>query len=276
MSGFTTASFLFKVDTRDAFNRFLDTPEDKLGWLREHGKAPQHLSVLFQAPYEAWVEGGATIDSQGGVGNYETPFFGVPSLKTLLVEAAQRFFIEKGSFESCRQDEGSFHALPEERVIEVLHERARLLRKKEEERERIRMEAEKAEKEEFEAAKHYELERLRWVGENGSERLHKALETGLLGQCDKVYREERLAKEYDGWRWMEKGADDLREIRNPSHEAMTLLEVARSEIDQDAELCWNVRAIPQDDYGAYLEDTPEKYAVIHAQILGHSALFRIR
>jgi len=27
MSGFTTASFLFKVDTRDAFNRFLDTPE---------------------------------------------------------------------------------------------------------------------------------------------------------------------------------------------------------------------------------------------------------
>ena len=64
-----------------------------------------------------------------------------------------------------------------------------------------------------------------WIRENGSDRLKKALELGLVESCRGLYRDERLAEELPGWR-----RDNLNskheDVRNPSMAALLAYEQA--------------------------------------------------
>ena len=84
-----------------------------------------------------------------------------------------------------------------------------------------------------------------WIGENGSERLKRILEAGLLFAAWDVYEDERLAVERPGWRWSEVEIEgetvDLAECTVPpgrvSLPAIELCEaVAAEETGDDAEL----------------------------------------
>jgi hypothetical protein len=68
----------------------------------------------------------------------------------------------------------------------------------------------------------------RWVHENGSSRLRKALETNLLRSAMGVYRDERLAQERPRGEWCWLPPDlELKSIVNPSEEALDALLAAR-------------------------------------------------
>lgn len=107
----------------------------------------------------------------------------------------------------------------------------------------------------------YDEARLAWTQHHGSERLRKIERLGLLGQSDAVYRDERLAKELPGWRWYDEESDELRNILNPSMEALDALENARVAVDRKAQLDYLV-----------VTDTGRKTPVIRASYLGRSVL----
>jgi hypothetical protein len=82
-----------------------------------------------------------------------------------------------------------------------------------------------------EAARNAELaDAERWVQQNGSPRLRKALETNLLRSAMGVYRDERLAQErpHGGWRWLPPDLE-LKSIVNPTEEALDALLAARDQ-----------------------------------------------
>jgi hypothetical protein len=70
-----------------------------------------------------------------------------------------------------------------------------------------------------------EAERRRWIEEHGSERLRRCLAEGI--EHGAIYRDERLALERPGWRWLEKVVGDTDEARNPPEEAFAVLDEAR-------------------------------------------------
>jgi hypothetical protein len=102
---------------------------------------------------------------------------------------------------------------------------------------------------------------LQGCSEHGSPRLRKALDLGLLDESNAVYRDERLEKEFPGWRW-ETGDDEFQDIRNPSLKALEALETARMTIGE-VYLYW----LPS--------ERPDKVAVLTSQILGKAAIFPV-
>lgn len=96
--------------------------------------------------------------------------------------------------------------------------------------ERLRREAEEKVKA-AEAAAYYE-NCAKWVRAHGSERLRKALEMGLLDSSMTVYREERMALEFPGWRRDCRHTHHEGEIRNPSLKALELLERVRKDLPE--------------------------------------------
>ncbi len=73
-----------------------------------------------------------------------------------------------------------------------------------------------------------------WVADNGSLRLRKALQAGLLHTSLGAYRDERLAKERPGWSWRRQG-EEFKNAINPSEEALDALLKAKT-VDQRASL----------------------------------------
>jgi hypothetical protein len=70
------------------------------------------------------------------------------------------------------------------------------------------------------ARERYEHERARWIVEHGSQRLRLAAERGY--KHDVLYREERLATELPGFLTGLPKRSEVREIINPSEQALTL------------------------------------------------------
>lgn len=75
-----------------------------------------------------------------------------------------------------------------------------------------------------------------WVQEFGSTRLKKAAALGLLGNSLSVYRDERLALEHPGWKWLDNSLR-VKRVINPNEHALDLLAVARK-FDGNASLAW--------------------------------------
>ncbi len=123
--------------------------------------------------------------------------------------------------------------------------RASEQRRKERERE------EKAAREQKAAAKAaaeeaYQKQRDEWIRVYGSERLQKILALGLIEDSHNVYRDERLAKDYPGWQVDDATTEKEGEIRNPSLQALQLLEDTIKEFP-DAYLV-TVKSKDPDDY----------------------------
>lgn len=74
-----------------------------------------------------------------------------------------------------------------------------------------------------------------WIRAHGSDRLKKCLDLGLIDKCAGVYRDERLAHDFPGWIVDCDETAEESEIRNPSIEALAVLEEARK-ISADAML----------------------------------------
>lgn len=99
-----------------------------------------------------------------------------------------------------------------------------LARKAREEAERRAAEAaEKAAR----AAEHarYEADRAAWIAAHGSRRLQRMAAEGI--ECDRVYRDERLAAERPGWVYYQQADGETKEPRNPTEAAFDLLDEAR-------------------------------------------------
>jgi len=124
--------------------------------------------------------------------------------------------------------------------------------------------ARKAEKEKAEAE-----ETARWAAEFGSPRLRRLLQEGI--ECKAVYRDERIALEYPGWRRYQDVSGHTDDVRNASEAALELLDEARASgmpLTEGAELRWFVddeadeydeageEIKPWKGYVAALEETP--------------------
>jgi hypothetical protein len=77
----------------------------------------------------------------------------------------------------------------------------------------------------------------RWIGENGSSRLRKAVELNLLQKSMGAYRDERLHVERPGWEWIDR-SDQMKDVLNPSEEDLDALALAK-ECDQWSQLRFN-------------------------------------
>ena len=75
------------------------------------------------------------------------------------------------------------------------------------------------------------LTREEWIAAHGSERLRRCIAEGL--ECEAVYRDERLAAERPGWRFLD--GTKLEDARNPPMAAFAMLDEAR-EIEPTASL----------------------------------------
>lgn len=131
------------------------------------------------------------------------------------------------------------------------------------ERERVEKEARDAERKareeaaklaKAEAEKRQAAEVAAWAAANGSDRLRRCVAEGI--ECRGVYRDERLAKEYPGWRFDGSSLPNWNEPRNPPAEALELLDKARASLPADwtdadrqlAELAFWERKV-EDGYG---------------------------
>lgn len=86
-------------------------------------------------------------------------------------------------------------------------------------------------------------EAVRWVGEQGSERLRKALELDTLPLAMGAYRDERLARTAPSWFWLpETDEQVIRDPINPTEAALDLLADARASIDSRARLRFHTKA----------------------------------
>lgn len=80
-------------------------------------------------------------------------------------------------------------------------------------------------------------EKTRWAAAHGSPRLRRCLAEGI--ECEAVYRDERLALEYPGWRREVDVPGERQEPRNPPGAAFELLDEARKNpLTQDAVLAF--------------------------------------
>ncbi|MBD3262056.1 MAG: hypothetical protein GF334_10400 [Candidatus Altiarchaeales archaeon] len=87
--------------------------------------------------------------------------------------------------------------------------------------------------------KAYKAERAEWIREHGSDRLKKALELNLLDKSDGLYKDERLGKEFPGWRWVEEiDEGGISEIRNPTLQALESFEEALEQEVEEPTLSW--------------------------------------
>lgn len=93
-------------------------------------------------------------------------------------------------------------------------------------------EAERAEKRRRheEEAQREEAERVGWIGAHGSKRLQRLAAEGI--ECGAVYRDERLAHDRPGWRWVSEVNGEDGEPRNPPEEALDLLDEARATLPE--------------------------------------------
>jgi len=114
-------------------------------------------------------------------------------------------------------------------------------------------------------------ERDAWIREHGSDRLKKALELGFADQSMGLYRNERLALEYEeSWRWHWESNQDLKdaehkEIRNPSIEALEAYEkLLADERIPDPELIY---------LQWYDSSTRYNVAAVYATVLGKLAYY---
>ena len=88
-----------------------------------------------------------------------------------------------------------------------------------------------------------------WTLEHGSVRLRRALDLGVLDQSLGVYRDERLALEHPGWRWVDKtDLASFNDILNPSEVELDVLAEAR-EWTPFAKLRWSGRPDNPEDGG---------------------------
>lgn len=69
-------------------------------------------------------------------------------------------------------------------------------------------------------------ERERWIADTGSAHLKRLVAEGI--EHGRLYRNERLAAERPSWKWWDRPEADLLEARNPSPEAIRLLDAARA------------------------------------------------
>jgi hypothetical protein len=116
------------------------------------------------------------------------------------------------------------------------YNRQETARRAEEKRLRAIRDAEEAEKEKAEAE-----ETARWAAEFGSPRLQRLLKEGI--ECGAVYRDERIALEYPGWRRYQDVSGHTSDARNASDVALELLDEARDSgkaLTEGAELRWFV------------------------------------
>lgn len=74
----------------------------------------------------------------------------------------------------------------------------------------------------------------RWVSENGSPRLRKALAAGMLSKSLGAYRDERLGAERPGWAWSRQD-EQFKDVVNPTETDLDALLAARK-IDKYAAL----------------------------------------
>lgn len=68
------------------------------------------------------------------------------------------------------------------------------------------------------------LTREEWLDAHGSERLRRCVAEGI--ECEAIYRDERLALERPGWRYVD--PNSIQVARNPPLAAFALLDAARA------------------------------------------------
>lgn len=116
------------------------------------------------------------------------------------------------------------------------YNRKETARRAEEKKRQEANDAEQARKEKAEAE-----ETARWAAEFGSPRLQRLLKEGI--ECKAVYRDERIALEYPGWRRYQDVSGHTSDARNASDTALELLDEARASgkgLTEGAELRWFV------------------------------------
>lgn len=101
-------------------------------------------------------------------------------------------------------------------------------------------------------AKLAEEEKAAWIEAHGSNRLRRMAKEGI--ECQAVYRDERLALDRPGWRWLEDVHGENKEPRNVPEEAFAILDEARK-VDPEAELDYWVVEHECDD-SCYGDDCP--------------------
>lgn len=115
---------------------------------------------------------------------------------------------------------------------------------------KAKAEQEKAEK--AAAAQRAEEEKAAWIEAHGSNRLRRMAQEGI--ECGAVYRDERLALDRPGWRWLDDVPGENKDPRNVPEEAFAVLDEARK-IDAEAELeYWVVKH--ECDESCYGDDCP--------------------
>lgn len=235
----------------------------RIKWLQtkgrlQGGRRNDTVWVNVEIPVELLLDAGGDIKPNG---DPESPMY----LKDAARKVAAEVFLASGAVPSLVSHEVSVPVFKEtirEHVADVEAQRCR----------REQREAELAAKADARQAAEdaYRQERDLWVAEHGSDRLRQALRLGLLESSDKVYREERLAQEYLGWRWSVDG-EEHREPRNPTKAEMDVLESVR-EWSPDAEMAFVVESARNDNY--FLDEDDDRYMAIVTRILGHVAVFR--
>ena len=78
-------------------------------------------------------------------------------------------------------------------------------------------------------------------------RLRRSLDEGI--ECQAVYRDERLALERPGWRWLKKVRGNTNPARNVKEEAFDLLDEARTTAPMAQLVYWCVKAKPGEGDG---------------------------
>lgn len=236
--------------------------EDRVRWMQQHRLANgvnETVETGAALPIGLLVAAGGDVHPNG------TP--GVPEyVKRVMDGLAASVFLATGDVPST---------IGHEQVAPVLHKAIKDHKASTEEkiRKEQKREAELMARIEERKGREqaYTHDRKAWIAEHGSDRLKRAVELNLVDACDKVYREERLATEYKGWRWYVDGEEHL-EPRNPTTAEMDLLARTR-EWCPEAELVF-VREAEQFEDGFYVEEEPDCYMAVVARILNHTAVYR--
>lgn len=233
--------------------------EERVRWMQEH-RTIESTSYVLECAVELDVQ--LLLKAGGDVrpnGLADPPNY----VKRAMERLADSIYLATGDVPTVIRDEQSTPVLLQ--VMEE-HERkvaAKLREDREREEKRAREIAERKARKDA-----YEEDRRLWVLEHGSERLKQALALDLLAASDKVYREERLAREYPGWRWYSDG-EEHDDPRNPTMAELQSLAQARERCPE-AELVF-VREPIDVEYYDGTED-PDCYMAVVARILNHTAV----
>jgi hypothetical protein len=110
-----------------------------------------------------------------------------------------------------------------------------------------------------------------WITAHGSERLKRSLAEGIATGA--AYRDERLAVERPGWKWLENVPGNTKEPRNPPLEAFALLDEARR-CDPESYLQFYSADAKFDEFGDEVNPAVRGY-VAEAEFLGELIVYGV-